>query len=468
LRKITTSRKRTVLFSIHSDKSQNGWRQYHHPQSDKETVITQSIPMKSSSADRLFFFFPLVFGLTVLPLAADPSSVAPDGLFLNKPGTSIWTTYLEAWDSGLNLRSVQLAAKNGGLYLFSGKNESVAGEADGGITLDGNPISLVLSNNQSLNRDNANLNVWKSSAWGVGFPLFNINGLNGSTTFTNSNVAINNGTLSVAGSPVLTQSSAPAAISGLGFLKNTEVNAVLNTATPPTSTAWQAAYIPRGNVGTAATPSSRGNLALGSSGTSIASGSNAIASGSNVTASGMSSIAAGTNVLASGVMSVAIGQNANATGWYTQAIGNEVTASYSYAFARGYKAVASGFASNAIGFGTSAKAALETAVGSYNLESNTLTPSSSNLDGAFRVGNGMTTKRSDAMTVLMNGQTTLTNKEWKVATVASPGSAAASLGNPASTTDSDGNALVVDGHTVLNGKVTIAVPQGDISMGIYQ
>jgi Head domain of trimeric autotransporter adhesin len=424
--------------------------------------------MKSSSTDSLLFL-PLVLGLTALPLAADPSSVAPDGLFLNKPGSAIWTAYLQAWDSGPNFRSVQLTAETGGVYLFAGQNESAAGIGDGGVNIVGNPISFILNNAQGPNFDNANLNVWKSSAWGVGLPLFNINGLNGSTTFTNSNVAINNGTLSVAGSPVLTQSSAPTVISGLGFLKSTEVSAALNSATPPTSAAWQAAYIPRGNVGTSATLTDKGNLALGSYGTSIASGSNAIASGSNATASGQFSIALGLNAIASGAQSIAIGQNANATGMFSQAIGNEVTASYSYATARGYKSVASGYNSNAIGFQTSAKARGEFVVGTNNVESVTFSGLVINgLNGLFRVGNGITGARSDAMTVLMNGQTTLTNKEWKVATVANPGSAAASLGNPASTTDSDGNALVVDGHTVLNGKVTIAVPQGDISMGIYQ
>jgi hypothetical protein len=33
---------------------------------------------------------------------------------------------------------------------------------------------------------------------------------------------------------------------------------------------------------------------------------------------------------------------------------------------------------------------------------------------------------------------------------------------------SEGRALVVEGHTVLRGKVIIEVPQGDISMGIYE
>lgn len=67
---------------------------------------------------------------------------------------------------------------------------------------------------------------------------------------------------------------------------------------------------------------------------------------------------------------------------------------------------------------------------------------------------------SNAITTLKNGQTTLTNKEWK-AHQSSP------LVDPASTTDSGGEALVVEGHTRLKGKVVIEQPQGDISMGIY-
>ncbi len=84
------------------------------------------------------------------------------------------------------------------------------------------------------------------------------------------------------------------------------------------------------------------------------------------------------------------------------------------------------------------------------------------LDGLFRIGNGISvTNRSDALTILKNGETTLNNKAWKE----NPG---APLLDPASTTDSGGNALVVNGHTVLNGKVIITHAQGDISMGIYQ
>lgn len=77
--------------------------------------------------------------------------------------------------------------------------------------------------------------------------------------------------------------------------------------------------------------------------------------------------------------------------------------------------------------------------------------------------------RSNAITTLKNGQTTLTNKAWN-----------ADNSVPAGNENSHGQALVVEGHsllkgnttiqgnTVINGRVTITVPQGDISMGIYQ
>jgi len=119
-----------------------------------------------------------------------------------------------------------------------------------------------------------------------------------------------------------------------------------------------------------------------------------------------------------------------------------------------------------MGWGVSAKARCETALGNYNIETSTQSQIGiDGLNGLFRVGNGTaTTTRSDALTTLWNGQTTLTNKEWKANVTANPTQL---LVDPPSTTDSGGNALVVDGHTILNGKVVISVPQGDISMGIY-
>jgi hypothetical protein len=91
----------------------------------------------------------------------------------------------------------------------------------------------------------------------------------------------------------------------------------------------------------------------------------------------------------------------------------------------------------------------------------------------FELGNGapdeydamsMSGYFSNAITTLKNGQTTLTNKAWL-----NRDSGTSATADPSSaTTDSGGEALVVEGHTRLKGKVIIEQPQGDISMGIYQ
>ena len=99
--------------------------------------------------------------------------------------------------------------------------------------------------------------------------------------------------------------------------------------------------------------------------------------------------------------------------------------------------------------------------GSSNLDDNSI------VIGANAIGQGAnTTVLGNSLTEKTSvfGQTTLTNNPWKTRIVTvSP------LADPTpATNDSGGNALVVDGHTVLNGKVIISVPQGDISMGIYQ
>jgi hypothetical protein len=114
--------------------------------------------MKFKLNNRLFLLC-LTLGSTVSPLIADPVPGYNDGLFLNKPGTSSWTAYLLAWDTGTNSRSVGLAAESGGIHLYSGRKESANGIADGGITIEGNSITLVLDNAQGPNGDNANFNV---------------------------------------------------------------------------------------------------------------------------------------------------------------------------------------------------------------------------------------------------------------------------------------------------------------------
>lgn len=125
--------------------------------------------------------------------------------------------------------------------------------------------------------------------------------------------------------------------------------------------------------------------------------------------------------------------------------------------------------SMAAGMYTNAPSYSCTALGSFNtIWGSASTNSWVELDPLLLVGNGTDSGLSNAITTLKNGQTTLTNKAWS------------GNHNVGLTGDNSyGEALVVEGHTrltgntvmkgntVIEGKVTISVPQGDISMGIY-
>jgi len=188
----------------------------------------------------------------------------------------------------------------------------------------------------------------------------------------------------------------------------------------------------------------------------IASGTNSFASGNTSMASGQGSTAFGGGV--------ATGQNSFATGG--------AKAGQSNSFAHGSGSEASGYGSVAIGswnkatgqnsvaIGSGLKAANygSVALGSYNAG---ITSETWGLQSIFELGNG--SGAFNAITTLRNGQTTLTNQGWKW----NPNDP---LGAPQWSPESysHGEALVVEGHTRLKGKVIIEQAQGDISMGIYQ
>lgn len=125
---------------------------------------------------------------------------------------------------------------------------------------------------------------------------------------------------------------------------------------------------------------------------------------------------------------------------------------------------AEGGYSFAVGLEVTAGSLSSVALGRYNVLDQMANPAGwVETDTLFSVGNGTGTQnnaRSSAISILKNGRTSLVNKHWNSQLpLATPANASAS---------SSGNALVVDGHAVLNGKVTISQPQGDINMGIYQ
>lgn len=219
---------------------------------------------------------------------------------------------------------------------------------------------------------------------------------------------------------------------------------ILTEATPPISSlAWTNAFVPRGAVSNDAMMAVDG------------------------TASGLYSIAVGDGTSATGDYSQAWGSYTTATGAFSYASGPNSAASGHYSRASGTAASASGMYSTAMGQNARATSNSETAFGRNNVVTVALNSVVwRETDGLFRIGNGLNAYApSDALTVLKNGQTTLTNRHWKSNTVANPSSV---LEDPPVEMDSGGNALIVDGHTILNGKVIISVPQGDISMGIYE
>jgi hypothetical protein len=135
---------------------------------------------------------------------------------------------------------------------------------------------------------------------------------------------------------------------------------------------------------------------------------------------------------------------------------------------------ASGDNSFASGYWTKSNSAYSVALGSMNSAAPGDAYQWIETDALFELGNGWAARsgsepssgvRSNAITTLKNGETTLTNKAWKL-NVAGTGDPLEDP--PATPTDSGGRALVVEGHTELRGKVIIAEPQGDISMGIYE
>lgn len=159
------------------------------------------------------------------------------------------------------------------------------------------------------------------------------------------------------------------------------------------------------------------SMAMGFS--SVASGTMSQSFGFGATSSGDYSIAIGRGAAATGEDSASIGTLNNVSGLLLSyafgsyntvagadavAVGkaNMVTASTASAF--GFSNTASGFGSTAIGFNTLAPAYGETSLGFYNT---VYTPTSRSVfastDRLFSIGNGTSTTRNNALTLLKNG-----------------------------------------------------------------
>ncbi len=136
----------------------------------------------------------------------------------------------------------------------------------------------------------------------------------------------------------------------------------------------------------------------------------AVAMGDSTTASGIRSTAMGFETEASGSRSSAMGYSTEASGNVSTAMGYNTEASGFSSTAMGNNAKAIGDYSTAIGANTRARDYNSFVIGQFNLLGLTVTNSSTEFsteNTAFVIGNGTDGNRSDALTVLFDGTTTI-------------------------------------------------------------
>ncbi|WOO42093.1 hypothetical protein [Rubellicoccus peritrichatus] len=156
------------------------------------------------------------------------------------------------------------------------------------------------------------------------------------------------------------------------------------------------------------------------------------------------------------------GQYSGATGYRSFVFGAGITASGNDTFVSGLSINASGDHTSAFGENLQAQGSHQFVIGLNNIAQGNSTQWIDS-DDLLIVGNGIDgTNPSNALAVQKNGQSTLTNRYWdSVNPTTIP--ADPDLLTPEDES-SAGNALVVDGHTLLKGRVVIAEAQGDIPM----
>jgi hypothetical protein len=231
-----------------------------------------------------------------------------------------------------------------------------------------------------------------------------------------------------------------------------------------------------------------GNFASGQSSTAWGSGNSA--SGYHTTAwgygnnvSGGESTAWGYGNNVSGWESTAWGYGNTVSNWESTAWGDYNNVDGGAATAWGYGNIVSGDFATAWGGMNTAPSMAVTVMGMSNLGGAASSNSKWNwieVDPLLEVANGGWSGNANALTTLKNGQTTLTNKHWKTAVDAGGDVTSDIVATSTQVPDengsdivdpneyySHGNALVVEGHTVMKGNVTLSKAQGDISMGAF-
>jgi hypothetical protein len=156
--------------------------------------------------------------------------------------------------------------------------------------------------------------------------------------------------------------------------------------------------------------------------TTGATGDFSTAMGKGTTASGYASTAMGYYTTASGGSSTAMGNRTYASGDYSTAMGYITIAKGDYSTAMGVNTRATGDFSTAMGDNTTAESFGQITIGMYNT---TLAGSTTVFDAndrLFVIGNGeSSTKESDALVILKNGDTRLNGALTVSGTISTPG-----------------------------------------------
>ena len=138
-------------------------------------------------------------------------------------------------------------------------------------------------------------------------------------------------------------------------------------------------------------------------------GDNSFATGYKTIAERFYCTAMGIETVASGDRTTAMGENTTASGYAATAMGSNNIASGNYSTAMGANNIASGRYSISLGRYTASEGYGTTSIGLYNTLDNNAIPTTLDASNrAFVIGNGTSTSsRSDAMTVLFDGTTTI-------------------------------------------------------------
>lgn len=159
-------------------------------------------------------------------------------------------------------------------------------------------------------------------------------------------------------------------------------------------------------VGSSTIAAGRNAVALG--GYNVAGGDYSVALGTSNNATGFASFAFGQMAQSTSNTSIAMGIYANAAGGSSVAIGQYAEATGTFGYALGYRAQATGDAAVALGNEIRTRSYGSVALGSLNDTSDVITPGYSlPTDRLFQIGNGTVMGRSNAMTILRNGNTGL-------------------------------------------------------------